>query len=53
VTTCKGRQVRYALADAYLARTLGELVQVMLAVDSLACRDDRRDGDRERAGGGR
>ena len=34
VATYQGRQVRYALADAHLARALGELVQVVLAVDT-------------------
>ncbi|ORW73356.1 Cd(II)/Pb(II)-sensing metalloregulatory transcriptional regulator CmtR [Mycobacterium saskatchewanense] len=29
----EGRQVRYELADPHLARALGELVQVVLAVD--------------------
>lgn len=33
VATYEGRQVRYALADPHLARALGELVQVVLAVD--------------------
>jgi ArsR family transcriptional regulator, cadmium/lead-responsive transcriptional repressor len=33
VASNEGRQVRYALADAHLARALGELVQVVLAVD--------------------
>ncbi|WNV85512.1 metalloregulator ArsR/SmtB family transcription factor [Umezawaea sp. Da 62-37] len=31
--TYEGRQVRYALADEHLARALGELVEVVLAVD--------------------
>jgi DNA-binding transcriptional ArsR family regulator len=34
VATYEGRQVRYELADAHLARALGELVQVVLAVDT-------------------
>jgi DNA-binding transcriptional ArsR family regulator len=34
VATYEGRQVRYALADAHLARALSELVQVVLAVDT-------------------
>lgn len=34
VATYEGRQVRYALADVHLARALGELVQVVLAVDT-------------------
>lgn len=33
VATYEGRQVRYALADPHLAHALGELVQVVLAVD--------------------
>lgn len=33
VATYEGRQVRYALADPHLASALGELVQVVLAVD--------------------
>lgn len=33
VATYEGRQVRYELADVHLAQTLGELVQVVLAVD--------------------
>lgn len=33
VATYAGRQVRYALADPHLARALGELVQVVLAVE--------------------
>jgi DNA-binding transcriptional ArsR family regulator len=31
VATYQGRQVHYALADAHLARALGELVKVVLA----------------------
>ncbi|ETW24577.1 Cd(II)/Pb(II)-sensing metalloregulatory transcriptional regulator CmtR [Mycobacterium gastri] len=34
MATYEGRQVRYALADRHLARALGELVQVVLAVDA-------------------
>jgi len=34
VATYEGRQVHYALADAHLARALGELAQVVLAVDT-------------------
>ncbi|KZS59206.1 Cd(II)/Pb(II)-sensing metalloregulatory transcriptional regulator CmtR [Mycobacterium ostraviense] len=34
IATYEGRQVRYALADRHLARALGELVQVVLAVDA-------------------
>lgn len=33
VATYEGRQVRYALADEHLARALGELLQVVLAVE--------------------
>ncbi|GAB2966400.1 metalloregulator ArsR/SmtB family transcription factor [Amycolatopsis acidiphila] len=33
VASYEGRQVRYALADAHLARALTELAQVVLAVD--------------------
>jgi DNA-binding transcriptional ArsR family regulator len=33
VATYQGRQVHYALADEHLARALGELVQVVLAVE--------------------
>ena len=41
VATYEGRQVRYALADVHLARALGELVQVVLAVDTgRPCVDD-------------
>ncbi|HWD05197.1 MAG TPA: metalloregulator ArsR/SmtB family transcription factor [Amycolatopsis sp.] len=32
VATYEGRQVRYALADAHLARALSELTEVVLAV---------------------
>ncbi|WP_104480316.1 metalloregulator ArsR/SmtB family transcription factor [Actinokineospora auranticolor] len=34
VATYEGRQVRYAPADEHLARALGELVKVVLAVDT-------------------
>ncbi|WP_020501351.1 Cd(II)/Pb(II)-sensing metalloregulatory transcriptional regulator CmtR [Sciscionella marina] len=34
LATYEGRQVRYALADEHLSRALGELVQVVLAVDT-------------------
>ena len=34
VATYEGRQVRYALADEHLSRALGELVKLVLAVDS-------------------
>ncbi len=34
VATYQGQQVRYALADAHLARALSELVQVVLTVDT-------------------
>ncbi|MFT7841623.1 metalloregulator ArsR/SmtB family transcription factor [Saccharothrix sp. BKS2] len=34
VATYQGRQVHYALADAHLVRALGELVEVVLAVDT-------------------
>ena len=33
VATYEGRQVHYALADAHLTEALGELVQVVLAVE--------------------
>ena len=37
----EGRQVRYELADVHLARALGELVQIVLAVDTeQPCVDD-------------
>ncbi|XVS62186.1 Cd(II)/Pb(II)-sensing metalloregulatory transcriptional regulator CmtR [Actinosynnema sp. CA-299493] len=43
VATYQGRQVHYALADAHLARALGELVKVVLAVDTAEpCLDDER-----------
>jgi DNA-binding transcriptional ArsR family regulator len=41
VATYEGRQVRYELADAHLARALEELVKVVLAVDTAQpCVDD-------------
>lgn len=41
VATYEGRQVRYALADAHLARALNEMAQVVLAVDTAEpCLDD-------------
>jgi DNA-binding transcriptional ArsR family regulator len=41
VAAYERRQVRYALADAHLARALSELVQVVLAVDTdEPCVDD-------------
>jgi DNA-binding transcriptional ArsR family regulator len=43
VATYEGRQVRYELADAHLARALRELVQVLLAVDTAQpCVDDEQ-----------
>jgi len=44
VAAHEGRQVRYALADAHLARALGELVKVVLAVDTAepCLNDDER-----------
>lgn len=43
VATYQGRQVRYALADPHLARALGELVHVVLAVDAAEeCVDGQR-----------
>jgi DNA-binding transcriptional ArsR family regulator len=45
VATYQGRQVHYALADAHLTRALGELVQVVLAVEPTdACADDELGG---------
>lgn len=42
VATYEGRQVRYTLADPHLARALGELVHVVLAVDQAEeCIDDQ------------
>jgi DNA-binding transcriptional ArsR family regulator len=42
VATYEGRQVRYALADAHLARALGELLHVVLAVkETDDCIDDQ------------
>ncbi|GAA1286899.1 Cd(II)/Pb(II)-sensing metalloregulatory transcriptional regulator CmtR [Saccharothrix xinjiangensis] len=43
VAAYEGRQVRYALADARLARALGDLVEVVLAVDTAEpCLNDER-----------
>ncbi len=44
VATYEGRQVRYALADAHLARALSELVEVVLAVDTDQRSVDDEDG---------
>jgi DNA-binding transcriptional ArsR family regulator len=45
VATYEGRQVHYALADSHLARALGELVQVVLAVEpNESCADEQSDG---------
>ena len=41
VASYQGRQVHYVLADPHLARALGELVQVVLAVETEHCRQDR------------
>ena len=42
VASYEGRQVRYELADVHLACALGELVQVVLAVDTgQPCVDER------------
>jgi DNA-binding transcriptional ArsR family regulator len=42
VATYEGRQVHYTLADAHLARALGELAQIVLAVDPTEqCVDDQ------------
>lgn len=49
--TYEGRQVRYELADAHLARALGELVQVVLAVDTeQPCLDDANTPDNAEPG---
>jgi hypothetical protein len=41
VATYQGRQVRYELADAHLARALRELLDVVLAVEPTdACADE-------------
>ncbi|WP_199430903.1 Cd(II)/Pb(II)-sensing metalloregulatory transcriptional regulator CmtR [Qaidamihabitans albus] len=41
VASYEGRQVRYELADPHLERALGELLQVVLAVDPVEdCVDD-------------
>ncbi|WP_031467644.1 Cd(II)/Pb(II)-sensing metalloregulatory transcriptional regulator CmtR [Sciscionella sediminilitoris] len=43
LATYEGRQVRYALADAHLSRALGELAQMVLAVDpEQPCLDESR-----------
>lgn len=43
VASYEGRQVRYSLADPHLARALGELVQVVLAVDTTKeCIDEQQ-----------
>jgi DNA-binding transcriptional ArsR family regulator len=43
VATYEGRQVRYTIADAHLARALEELVKVVLAVDTeQPCVDDEQ-----------
>lgn len=43
VAVSEGRRVRYALADAHLARALHELLQVVLAVDpDETCVDEAR-----------
>lgn len=45
VATYQGRQVRYVLADVHLARALGELVQVVLAVEPTEhCEDEQPTG---------
>jgi DNA-binding transcriptional ArsR family regulator len=42
VATYEGRQVRYSLADPHLAHALGELMQVVLAVEPTAqCTDEQ------------
>ncbi|MFJ6675785.1 ArsR/SmtB family transcription factor [Actinosynnema sp. NPDC091369] len=41
VATYEGRQVRYDIADPHLARAIGELLDVVLAVDPTRdCADD-------------
>jgi DNA-binding transcriptional ArsR family regulator len=41
VATYEGRQVHYALSDPHLTRALGELVQVVLAVEPVEdCKDE-------------
>jgi ArsR family transcriptional regulator, cadmium/lead-responsive transcriptional repressor len=41
VATYEGRQVRYDIADPHLARAIGELLDVVLAVEPTeACADD-------------
>ncbi len=43
VATYEGRQVRYALADPHLARALGELTHIVLAVEPTEqCADEQR-----------
>lgn len=43
IATLEGRQTRYELADAHLARALRELVTVVLAVDTAAdCVDEEQ-----------
>jgi DNA-binding transcriptional ArsR family regulator len=50
VATYQGRQVHYALADPHLTRALGELVQVVLAVEPTdACADDEPGGPAQTA----
>jgi DNA-binding transcriptional ArsR family regulator len=45
VATYQGRQVHYVLADAHLAHALGELVQVVLAVEPAEdCQDEQPTG---------
>ncbi|SDC98118.1 Cd(II)/Pb(II)-sensing metalloregulatory transcriptional regulator CmtR [Actinokineospora iranica] len=51
VATYEGRQVHYALADAHLARALGELAKVVLAVDTTEpCANDKRPATTPEAG---
>jgi DNA-binding transcriptional ArsR family regulator len=46
VATYQGRQVRYRLADAHLTHALGELVKVVLAVDTeQPCLNGEHDAD--------
>ena len=52
VATYEGRQVRYELADAHLARALAELLDVVLAVEpTVACVDDEAVVSRPRGDG--
>lgn len=45
IATYQGRQVRYQLADEHLSRALGELADVVLAVDTaVPCLDAAADG---------